>query len=189
MTYLSQRHLIRECIVDALLDATVPYAKDCEKCQPVISGKCLGDSPSGRLDKNGAVCCPVYIAVYTDFETGTYDSSQQCGNATLDAVIEVYVCESRDYERECRADELTEVVLMRLSGLSSSQSIDKVLSYEVRTERDTDRIGHGVMLRQIMIKLEISIDHSKPLCDPTSVDCVKFGFVEPKDPACGHEPT
>ena len=184
LTYPSQRSLIRQCVCDALLDAAVPYARDCNRCQPIIDPKCLGDSPSGFLDAERENCCPVYIAVYTDFADIGYESSQQCGRGTLNLIVELYVCDGKDYQREDIADEREEAVMIRLSRLSGSAGIQRVIGYESRNERDTDRIGQGVMLRQLTIKLEVVVDHSRPLCDPIPVGKPRFMFVEPTNPDC-----
>ena len=182
--YPSQRSLIRQCVCDALLDVAAPYAQDCERCGPLVDPKCLGDSPSGFLDAERENCCSVYLAVYTDYADVGYEQSQQCGRGGLNLIVEIYLCESKDYEREDRADELEEAVLIRLSCLSGSAGIEKVVGYESRSERDTDRIGSGFMLRQLTIKLDIAVDHSKPLCNPMPIGKPHFNFVEPENGEC-----
>lgn len=178
MTYPGQRSLVRQCIVDALLDANAPYAKDCDP-RAIIDAKCLGDSPTGFLDHERSVCCQTYIAVYTGYEEGEFYNSGSCGDAAMQVVVEIYTCHCSDLERECAADETTDAVMHRLAHLRGN-GIKRVMKYEIRTQRDRDRLGTAYSMRQIILTVETLFDFSPPLCDQTPA-CAGFEYVEAPD--------
>lgn len=177
MIYQSQRSQIRQCIVDALLaDAT--YARECAECRAVISEKCLGDSPSGGLDYERAQCCPVYIGVYTDRSDIKYDDDQSCGRGTLDVVIDIFICDDTDYEREEIADEVEEAVMIRFPRIAlGAFGVQKVMGYTSRSTRDPDVTGSALMLRQLMVTLDVVADHSSPLCNPVPAMPPKYEYL------------
>lgn len=183
-TYVSQRSRIRNAVCHALTCNARPYLRDCSDCRPVVSVKCLLDSATGYLDENGEgdECCEAKIAIYTSDFAVDYRDNEPCGDATLNLIIEIYICECEDDEREVRLDEIEEAVVIRIQQKDVARHLkNRISGFRSQTIRD-DETDRPMAMRRITVPLEIVVDHTPPHC-PQDPVCLTIG-IENTDPLC-----